>query len=508
MVGTAVVLVACGGSGTAASPPASAAVGSSPPASSSSSALPAAGGAPGADWPTFGFTSQRTGVGPSRTGIDRGNVGRLGAPRIVHLDGTVDSTAIEAHAVRVAGRTRDVIVVTTTYGRTIAIDPRTGHRLWEFTPSDLRAYDGSAQVTTASPALDIGRRYVYAASPNGFIHKLALSTGREVRTGHWPARVTYDSTKEKIASPLSVVANGVLVTTGGYIGDAPVYQGHVALIDRASGRVTHVFNALCSNLHGLIDPPRACGQSDAAIWSRAGVTVEPGSGRLLVATGNGDFNGRTDWGDSVLELSPTLSLLHNWTPPNQLELDHNDTDLGSSTPAVLPSVGGWRMAVQGGKDGRLHILNLNRLNGTRGGASGRLGGELAEIGSPGSGQVFTAPAVWSSHGRVYVAVADDNGTAVYRAHGGSRPGLTVVWHNGTAGTSPVLAGGLLYIYDELGGALNVYAPTSGARVATLHAAGGHWNSPIVVGGRIILPVGSYHDHSDSGEIYIWHIRGR
>ena len=51
--------------------------------------------------------------------------------------------------------------------------------------------------------------------------------------------------------------------------------------------------------------------------------------------------------------------------------------------------------------------------------------------------------------------------------------------------------------------LDVYAPTSGARIATLPAAPGHWNSPIVVGGRIILPVGNYHSGAGGGRIYIW-----
>jgi hypothetical protein len=80
----------------------------------------------------------------------------------------------------------------------------------------------------------------------------------------------------------------------------------------------------------------------------------------------------------------------------------------------------------------------------------------------------------------------------------------VVWRNGASGTSPVLAGGLLYIYDESNGVLDVYNPVSGARVANLRAAPGHWNSPIVVGGRIILPVGSYHSGAGGGRIYIWH----
>ena len=37
---------------------------------------------------------------------------------------------------------------------------------------------------------------------------------------------------------------------------------------------------------------------------------------------------------------------------------------------------------------------------------------------------------------------------------------------------------------------------------------GHWNSPIVVGGRIILPTGSYHDSSGTSTVDIYHLPGR
>jgi hypothetical protein len=67
----------------------------------------------------------------------------------------------------------------------------------------------------------------------------------------------------------------VLVGTGGYIGDAPPYQGHVVAIDANSGRVVHVWNSLCSDEHRLIEPS-TCPESDSAIWARAGVVFEPG----------------------------------------------------------------------------------------------------------------------------------------------------------------------------------------------------------------------------------------
>ncbi len=462
---------------------------------------------PDSDWPTFDYDAARTGVGPARTGITAGNLRALRA-RIVHLDGTVDAAPIELHTILVGRRRRDVIVVTTSYGRTIAIDPGTGQRLWQFSPASAGSLQGSSQVTTATPVADPDRRYVYAASPDGMVHKLMVSSGREVRSGGWPVRVTFDPSKEKLAGALNLSGPSLLVVTGGYYGDAPVYQGHVVLIDRASGRITHVFNALCSNRTTIIDPPRSCPQSDAAIWARQGSVVEPGIGRILVATGNSDFNGRTDWGDSVLELSSTLRLLHNWTPTDQAALNSSDNDIGSTEPALLPPLGGRRLALQGGKDQKLRLLDLDRLDGSTGPAGSRTGGELEDMSSPGAAEVLTAPAVWSQGRRTYVFVADDGGSAAYLARGGSHPGLTLAWHNGTAGTSPVLAGGLLYVYDETGGALNVYAPASGHRIARLAAPTGHWNSPIADGGRIILPVGNYHDASSSGELVIWHLPGR
>jgi hypothetical protein len=175
---------------------------------------------------------------------------------------------------------------------------------------------------------------------------------------------------------------------------------------------------------------------------------------------------------------------------------------------VLPPIGGWHLAVQGGKDGKLHLLDLGRLDRTSGPPGSRLGGELQDIDSPGSGQVLTAPVVWRHRHRTYVFVADDSGTAAYAVHGGRHPGLSVVWSNGAAGTSPVLAGGLLYVYDELAGSLRVYGPVHGNQLASLRAADGHWNSPIVDGGRVVLPTGNANDHATSGELFIFHLKGR
>lgn len=459
----------------------------------------------GGDWPSFGYRADRSGVGPSDTGITAATVHRLVARRVT-IDGIADSAPIELHAVTVHGSRHDLVAVTTTYGNTIAFDARTGRRLWEYRPAGVNATPGNPQVTTASPVADPDRRFLYSASPDGAIHKLAVATGREV----WARPITVDPRHEKIASALNLSGAWVVAATAGYFGDGPPYDGHVVTIDRRTGRIVHVWNSECSNRPALI-AASSCSvtntRGDNAIWGRAGAVIEA-SHRILLATGNGPFDGRTSWGNSALELTPDASrLLHNWTPPNYDQLSHSDSDVGSTSPALLPAYHGLRLAVQGGKDGRLHLLDLARLDGTTGGASPRLGGELGEVASPGGGEVLTAPATWSQGGHVYLFVGNDSGSGAYELVGGRHPRLRTVWENGTASTSPVLAGGLVYMYDESGGELDVRRAVTGALLRTLPVAAGHWNSPIVIGGRVILPTGSYHDSSASSTVFVYHLPG-
>ncbi len=462
----------------------------------------AAGGAktavPSGNWTTFNYNRWRSGVGPASTGITASNVSRLRVQR-VKLDGTVDASVVELSSVKIDGAKRPVIFFTTDYGQTEALDARSGKRLWQFTPSGSTVLKGSSQITTATPVIDPSHEFLYASSPTGYIYKLRISDGHRV----WGRSITYDPTREKIAGALNISGQYLLTETDGYDGDAPPYQGHVVLIDRNTGRIAHVWNSLCSNIHGIIHPPSKCHASDSAIWGRPGAVIEPWSGNILVATGNGPFNGRTDWGDSVLELSPGLKLLHNWTPTNQQQLNQDDWDLGSTEPALLPVRHGQHYAVQGGKQGILQLLDLNRLDGTTGKAGPRTGGQLQDIDAPGPDDIFSQPAVWTSHGTTYVFVTDGVGTAAYIFDSHNR--LRRAWHNGNAGTSPIIAGGLLYVYDENAGTLNVMNPRSGHVYRSLPAAAGHWNSPIAVGGRVFLPVGDDNDHQTTGELYIYHL---
>lgn len=450
------------------------------------------------DWPEFGLNPQRSNTTSLSSGITAGNVSRLHRMTI-SLPGTVDSSPIYLHQATVMGAVRGVAILTTSYGKTLALDGATGRILWTFTPPGYGKWAGSAQITNSSPIADPGGRFVYAASPNGLIHKLALTDGTEDTAGDWPVSITRDATHEKLGSALNIAGSHVIATTSGYIGDAPPYQGHVVLIDRASGRISSVFNTLCGNRRRLI-VPSSCAADGSAILSRGGAVVEPGTGRFLISTGDGPWNGVTNLGDSVIELTlSSLRARQAFTPANQAELEVTDSDLGSSAPALL----GQGRAMVAGKDGLIRVLSLSRLDGHPPGLPNRLGGEVQRLPLPGGGMLFTAPAVWRQGSSTTVFIGAEHATAAYALRAGK---LRLVWQNNHSGTSPVLVGGLLYVYDPANGGIYVYEPRSGKPIAKLAGSPGHWNSPIVVDGHILEPEGDANDHRLTGSLDLFSTR--
>ncbi len=440
------------------------------------------------DWTRFGWDAARSSAPAADMGVTRANLDSLVRQRVT-LDGTVDASAIYLHGVTVKGGTHDVFFVTTTYGKTIAIDAASGAILWEYTPRGYPVWAGSPQITTATPVADPDRAHIYAAAPDGAIRKLAVADGSVV----WSTAVTRLPTYEKIASSLNWWHGRLIATTGGYIGDAPPYQGHVAVLDAASGRLLHVWNSLCSERAGLLDPA-TCPQSASAIWGRAGAVVDTTTGELFVATGNGHWDGVTHWGDATLSLdSLATTMTGNYTPTNTAELDASDADIGSTSPVLL----GGGLVAQGGKDGIIRLLTWASYRGT----AAHQGGETQTVSTPSGTDLFTAPAVWRSGGTTWLYAADHGGTAAWRLSGGK---LVQAWKNRNGGTSPVIVDGLVFVYGP-GGGLRVYDPASGTEVADLACGGGHWNSPIVVDGRIALPEGNANSHRTSGVLDIWRL---
>ena len=431
------------------------------------------------DWPQFSHDASA-----QNTGITAANVGKLHR-QVVLIDGTVDSSPIYLHGAIIGGKAHDTVFVTTSYGKTEAIDARNGKVLWRYTPPTYRSYVGSAQITTMTPLADPDRSAIYAGEPDGHIVKLAVGTGKLI----WSKAITRDATHEKLAGSLNYSRGHVLAATDGYIGDAPPYQGHVVTLNPSSGHIDAVWNSLCSDRHALIQPS-TCAGSDSAIWGRSAPTVDSATGNIFVATGNGPFDGKTNWGDSVVVLSPDAKrMLKHWTPTNQADLNAQDLDLGSTNPALLAN--GY--FVQSGKDGKLRLLSFSQLAGV----NTKTGGELQTVSTPGGGGVRSQPTTWQGS---WVFIANDSGTAAWHLVGGR---LHAVWSNGTSGTSPVVAGRLLYV--QASGGIHVYSPTNGHELAVLPVGTTHWESPIVVDGRVVTAEGDSNSHSASGGLNIFRL---
>lgn len=441
---------------------------------------------PSLDWPQFGYDAASSGASPAWTGVSASNVAQL-TRRQIALDGTVDASAIYLHQAAVSGSPHDVFFVTTTYGKTLAIDADSGAILWEYTPSTYASLAGTAQITNSTPVADPGRQYIYAAAPDGTVQKLAIADGHAL----WTTAITLLPSREKIASPLKEFNGRIVAVTGGYIGDAAPYQGHVAVLDAQTGKLLSVWNSLCSDRPGLLQPS-SCASTRSAIWGRAGAIIDPATGNIFVATGNGPYDGKTNWGDSLIELDPGVTtILGNYTPSDNASLNGSDLDLGSTSPVLL----GNGVLAQGGKDMLIRLLALPALAG----AAPHTGSELQSVATPSRSMMFTAPAVWHDQGQTWLFAADGGATTAWTVTRGT---FTQIWTHPTAGASPIVAGGLLYVYNPNGG-LHLYDPASGKLLDTLTCGGGHWNSPIAVDGRIALPEGNANQHATTGVLDIW-----
>ena len=413
------------------------------------------------NWPVFGHDPSRSGSVADRH-LTPGSLMRLRLRWRINLGDVADSSPI------VVG---SHVFLTSKNGTTYALNVSDGHIAWRFATQ-------GPNITTSVPAYDSSTKALYVPGVDGFIHKLDVATGHELPGPGFPAQITSAPETEKNASSLNIANGYIYAQTSGYFGDATPYVGHVVAIRLSDGMKT-VFNSLCSLQHKLIEP-QSCSQQRSGMWSRSGVVVDPDpsmGGRIYVATGNGPFNpSEGDYGDSVLSLSSDAGhLLSYYAPSNYADLEASDLDVGSSSPALLPREARSTtplMAVQGGKDAVLRLLDRTRLGG--------VGHALQTIDL--SDKLFSAPAVWADHGTTWVIIDVSDGVHAYKVvthNGKSR--LAEAWHNNvestSEGTSPVVNNGIVFVAGN--GALIALDAKDGHRLWTRSIGPVHWESPVM-----------------------------
>jgi hypothetical protein len=296
------------------------------------------------DWRQFNGDAAHGGNNTAETAIGRSNVATLAIKFQVRPPDVVDGAPVALESVATPFGMRDVLFATTREGHVLAIDANSGQEIWRrqsgvgdcLILAYLADFGPVPCYTTSSPAIDPNRLYVYAYGLDGYVHKYRVGDGVEVTSGGWPQLTTTKGFVEKGSSALAIATSQgtsyLYVTHAGYPGDGGDYQGHVTVIDLATGN-QRVFNASCSDepVHFVQAPGSpSCPNVQTAIWARPGVIYDAATDRIYVTTGNGRYDGEQgyNWGDSVLALSP------DGTGANGRPLD-SYTPTSSTTPRSI-----------------------------------------------------------------------------------------------------------------------------------------------------------------------------
>ena len=427
--GSAAVLLAATGC-TSQGPTAPRVTGTAQATASRAGVLPtAAAAAPGADWPTYDRTAERGGMSISSP-----------APGAIRQSWT---TAVDGAVYAQPLIVGSEVIVATENDTVYALDASNGVVRWSrhlATPvtGGLPCGNIDPSGITGTPAADVatGRLWVvtFTSQPTyrHTLWELDLDTGQTV--AQRPIDVSgSDPQAQQERGALVLLGSRVYVPFGGLFGDCSDYKGRVV-------------GAPISGSGPLVSFTTP-NERQAGIWAPAGEAVRDGS--LYVATGNGTPFDQVDDSDSVLRLSPQLTVEDRFTPVNFEALSADDQDLGSTAPALLPG----SLIFQVGKQGVGYVLDGSRLGGT--------GGELASSdvceGGFGGDAVDGSTVVFSCYTSLR-AIQVTPGTD------GAAPTIRALWSvTGISPGPPIIAGGVVWDVSR-SGTLSGYRLSDGKSV--------------------------------------------
>jgi len=340
----------------------------------------------------------RTGANTSETILTPANVTSTNFGKLFtdSVDGQVYAQPLCVGNVSISGGTHDVVFVCTENNSVYAFDADTaGVTYWQtnlgtaFTPGscgDLTPIVG----ITGTPVIDSGSGTLYvdtklAAGPAHKLHALDLTTGTEKFGGPVTIAAAQFSASVEHQRPGLVLLNGVVYVCFGSHCDQGSYHGFVLGYNATNLSQVCSFNTTPTG-------------SQAAVWSGGMAPAADTNGNLYIMTGNGSFDGTNNFGESMVKLSSSLSMVDYATPVNWQSLNNGDVDLGSGGPVLLPP----HYVVGMGKDGNMYLADINNL--------GHVGGFTQVFAAQASGDtVGKSPVYWQGPGRQYVFALHSNG---------------------------------------------------------------------------------------------------
>ena len=324
----------------------------------------------------------RTGANTSETVLNTSTVNSSSFGKLFarNVDGQIYAQPLYLSTVIIPNKgVHNVVYVATEHDSVYAFDaddPKTATPLWQTSlgPSVPIAaiaitYSLVPEVgITGTPVIDqsTGTLYVVGMTYEGGnaifrLHALDVATGGEKFNGPVVIQGSVPGTAPSSTNGLLnfIPANhlqrpGLLLANGNvYIGfgsheDTLPYQGWIFGYSATTLQQTAI---------KCLGPNKAT----SGVWQGGVAPAADANGFIYVQAGQGVFDANTggpDYGDSMVKLSPTLGVVDYFAPSNQLAMDPDDADLGSSGPILIP---GASLAVGAGKDGTFYLWNENNL---------------------------------------------------------------------------------------------------------------------------------------------------
>jgi len=347
------------------------------------------------------------------------------------VDGAVYAQPLWVPNVSIGGGTHNVIVVATQQDWVYVFDadatPCTMYWGNQYIPSgetyvnynDFTTNGNSTEDIypdigiTGTPVIDPSTNTIYVVTKtkntgtttaHSRLHALSLANGAEATTSSpveinatvpgncdGGTTVSFDPLMQNQRPGLALL-NGVVYVGWGSHGDVGNWHGW--LMGFQTGNLAAAPTVFLTTPAALASPvgPDAppCG---GGIWMSGGAPAIDENNNLYVLSGNGAWDGNTDFGDSYVRLStPALTEMDYFTPYNQATLDEDDTDVGSSGTAVLidQTNGPVHLLVGASKGSIFYVINRDSMSGFH------AGGDRVVQEFPLDGHSFSTPGFWNN----------------------------------------------------------------------------------------------------------------
>jgi uncharacterized protein (TIGR03437 family) len=343
---------------------------------------------------TANYDNSRTNANLNERALNTVNVNsrQFGKLYSFPVDGEVYTQPLYVAGVKVPGKgTRNVLYVATMHNTVFAFDADATlgtAALWStnFGPAvnphdfDLINFSYTDILNEVgilgTPVIDPSSGTLYAVNETfttqgatkvhaHYLHALDITTGAEKFGGPvllnatvpgtgWggldqtPNQQLAFSSDNHLQRPALLLVNGSVYVAFGSHGDLAPWHGWILGYDATTLQQTAAWNTTPS-------------AAASAIWQGGRGLAADDAGSIYCATGNGNFNGATQWGMSALRLTPggnTLTVADYFTPSLWQPLSGNDIDLGSNGPVLIP---GTNLMYAAGKEGVVFLLDQTNM---------------------------------------------------------------------------------------------------------------------------------------------------